>query len=101
MGVILSFIAFLVVSPMDRGPSLSAYVKAAIEAVDDSGLKYQVTPMGTIIESDDLDGIMMVTKRAVEAVRSLNSDRISVTLKIDARYDRDITMESKMRAVDL
>jgi len=95
----LSFIAFLVVSPMDRGPSLSRYVKAAIDAVEESGLSCQVTPMGTIIESSDLESIMHAAKRSIEAVRSLGSDRISVTLKIDARYDRDITMESKMRSV--
>ncbi|MGA1821281.1 MAG: MTH1187 family thiamine-binding protein [Thermoplasmatota archaeon] len=96
----MSYIAFLVVSPMDRGPSLSGYVRAAVDAIDSSGLKYQVTPMGTIIESEDIDAILAVTRDAVEAVRSLNSDRISVTLKIDARYDRDITMESKMRSLD-
>lgn len=94
------YIGFLIVSPLDKGPSLSRYVKKAVEAVKSSGLEYQVTPMGTVIQSERLDDIFRCAKAAVEAVRNEGSDRISLTLKVDIRYDRDISMSSKLRSID-
>ena len=55
--------------------------------------------MGTIVESRDLRSIFHLAERALEEVRDGGSDRISLTLKVDARFDREITMESKLRAV--
>ena len=93
------YIAFLTVTPVDKGPSLSRYVKRAIKAVEDSGLKYQVTPMGTVIESDNLTSIFRLAECAVDEVRKEGSERISLCLKVDIRYDRNITMESKMKSL--
>ena len=93
------YIGFLIVSPMDRGPSLSKYVKKGIEAIERTGLRAQVTPMGTIVESDTLDEIFMASKAAVDAIAGEGSERISLTLKIDIRLDKDITMDTKLRAV--
>ncbi len=93
------YVAFLIVSPIDRGSSLSRYVKKAIDAVKDSGLEYQVTPMGTVIQSEDLQSIFDCSRAAVEAVRKEGSERISLSLKVDIRYDKDIDFRTKMEAV--
>ncbi|MDG6224938.1 MAG: MTH1187 family thiamine-binding protein [Candidatus Thermoplasmatota archaeon] len=93
------YIAFLTVTPMDEGPSLSEHVKAAIQVISSSGLKYQVTAMGTIIESPDLPSLFRVVQEAVRAVRAKGSQRISVSLRIDCRYDEDATIDSKMTSV--
>jgi uncharacterized protein (TIGR00106 family) len=93
------FVAFLIVSPLDQGPSLSRHVKKAIDAVRDSGLDYQLTPMGTVIQSRDLEEIFQCARAAVEAVRKEGSDRISLSLKVDIRYDKDISFETKIDAV--
>jgi uncharacterized protein (TIGR00106 family) len=93
------YVAFLIVSPIDRGSSLSRYVKKAIGAVRDSGLDYQVTPMGTVIQSEDLQSIFDCSRAAVEAVRKEGSERISLSLKVDIRYDKDIDFNSKLEAV--
>ncbi len=94
------YIAFLIVSPIDKGASLSKYVKKAVEIVRNSGLDHMVTPMGTIIQSEDLSSIFNVAEKAVEAVREEGSDRISLSLKVDIRYDKDMTFKSKLKAVD-
>ncbi len=94
------YIAFLIVSPMDKGPSLSKYVKKAVESIKDSGIEYQITPMGTVLQSDDIQKIFDCSKTAIEAIRREGSDRISLSLKIDIRYDKDITFESKLKALE-
>jgi uncharacterized protein (TIGR00106 family) len=84
---------------MDMGPSLSIYVKKAIEAIRSTGISCQVTPMGTVVESESLDGIFKAAKAGVEAVSGMGSQRISLTIKVDIRSDKDITMDSKLEAV--
>lgn len=93
------YVAFLIVSPIDKGSSLSKYVKKAVEAVKASGLDHMVTPMGTIIQSDDMDSIFRCAKSAVEAVRNEGSDRISLSIKVDIRYDKDLSMMGKLRSI--
>ncbi len=93
------YIGFLIVSPVDKGPSLSRYVKKAIQAVKSTGLKYQVTPMGTVLESPTLEGIFEAARRSVEAVRDEGSQRISLTLKVDIRYDKETNMAYKMASL--
>lgn len=94
------YIGFLIVSPMDKGPSLSKFVKKAIDAVESTGLRTQVTPMGTIIEADSLHEIFDASEAAVEAVAGEGSERISLSLKVDIRLDKEITMDSKLKAVE-
>ena len=94
------YVAFLIVSPLDKGPSLSRFVKKAIESIKESGIDFQVTPMGTVIQSDDLEKIFDCAEKAVEAVRREGSERISLSLKVDIRFDKEIDFETKMRAVE-
>jgi uncharacterized protein (TIGR00106 family) len=93
------YIGFLIISPMDGGPSLSRYVKKAIEAIRGTGISLQVTPMGTVVEAASLDEIFNAAKAGVEAVSVEGSMRISLSLKVDIRLDKDMTMASKMDAV--
>lgn len=46
-------------SPFDRGGSLSVYVARSIDIIDESGLPYRLTPMGTIVEGE-WDEVMAV-----------------------------------------
>ena len=85
---------------MDKGPSLSRYVKAAVDLIRESGLRYQVTSMGTIVEDDDPTKIFNVVTRCVDAVKEMGSSRVSVSVKMDCRYDKEASMESKLKAVD-
>ena len=51
MSVLLEFAMF----PTDKGESVSAYVSQIIAMIRDSGMDYQLTPMGTIVETEELD----------------------------------------------
>jgi uncharacterized protein (TIGR00106 family) len=93
------YIGFLIVSPLDKGPSLSKFVKRAVEAIEGTGLRFQVTPMGTVIEAETLEELFSAARAAVDAVAEEGSERISLSLKVDIRLDRDISMDSKMSSI--
>ncbi len=91
--------AEVTVVPMGTGsPSLSAYVAEVLKLVKESGVKYQLTPMGTILEGE-LDEIFSLVRRMHEVPFSDEVKRVVTTLKIDDRRDKPLTMEGKVRAV--
>jgi len=95
----MKHIAFVTMAPMDRGPSLSRHVKAAVEAIKGTGLRCEVSSMGTTIEADSLDEIFEAVKRAHASVREAGTDRISLLLKVDSRYDRPMSISSKLDSI--
>lgn len=52
--------------------------------------------MGTIRESAHLDEMFRAAEAAVEAAKDEGSRRISLSLKVDIRLDRDMTIASKL-----
>ena len=88
------------VVPVGTGStSLSRHIARAVEVARKSGLKHQLTPMGTIIEGD-LDEVLEVVKRMHEATFSEEVRRVVTTIKIDDRRDKRQTAEDKVRAVE-
>jgi len=80
--------------------SASFYIAKGIEEIQNfEGVRYQVTPMGTILESESIDKIYEASKRLVEAVHKLGVQRIEVVLKIDSRKDKDSSLEEKMKSL--
>lgn len=77
--------------------SLSFYIAKAIESIQDiKGIRYQTTPMGTILESDEISKIFEATKSAIETVHRLGVKRVEAVLKIDSRTDKIQTMQQKL-----
>ena len=56
--------------PMDKGESLSVFVSRSLDIIDRSGLSYQITPMGTIIEGE-WNEVMQVVRQCHEKVREV------------------------------
>jgi uncharacterized protein (TIGR00106 family) len=80
-------------------PSVSKYVAQAHKAlIETPGLKAQLTPMSTVLEGD-LDLILQAIRQAQETVFAAGAQRVSTSIKIDDRRDRQGTMEGKLRAV--
>ena len=67
-------------------PGVSSYVAACVEIVAESGLNYQLTPMGTVIEGD-LDEILPVLRKMHEVPFGRGAQRVSTLIKIDDRRD--------------
>ncbi|MFZ5943268.1 MAG: MTH1187 family thiamine-binding protein [Bacillota bacterium] len=91
-------IAEVVISPLGTGTSISKYVAQCHQVIDGSGLKYQLTPMGTVIEGQ-LDEILDVVKKMHEVPFNQGAQRVSTLLRIDDRRDKNLTMEGKISAV--
>lgn len=85
-------------SPMDKGASLSPYVARSLDIIDQSGLPYQLTPMGTIIEGE-WDQVMAVVGACFAAMRT-DCERIGAQIKIDYRAGAKSRMRSKIEAVE-
>ncbi|HID74141.1 MAG TPA: MTH1187 family thiamine-binding protein [Thermoplasmata archaeon] len=85
--------------PVDKGISLSRYVRKAIDALEETGLVVDIGPMCTTIEAPDLDTLFDAVKRAHNAIADQGSMRILTTIKIDDRRDVEHTAERKLRAV--
>jgi uncharacterized protein (TIGR00106 family) len=95
MSVLLEFAMF----PTDKGESVSNYVANIISYIDKSGVNYQLTAMGTIIETETFDDAMLIVKGAYEILEK-DSNRIYASLKFDIRKAKDNRMQSKIQAVE-
>jgi uncharacterized protein (TIGR00106 family) len=85
-------------SPFDKGESLSEYVARSIDIIDRSGLPYQLTPMGTIIEGE-WDEVMKVVTDCFERMRA-DCSRVSTSIRIDYRAGKGGRLKSKIDAVE-
>ena len=85
-------------TPLTQGDSVSAYVARSLDIVDRSGLPYQLTPMGTIIEGEWAD-VMAVVTACFEAMRA-DCDRVSTQIRIDYRAGPAGRLKSKVESVE-
>lgn len=84
-------------SPMTKGESVSAYVARSIDIIDRSGLPYQLTAMGTIIEGEWPD-VMAVVTRCFDAM-SADCDRVSTQIRIDYRKGPGGRLQAKVDSI--
>ena len=80
--------------------SASFYIAKAIESIQEiKNLKYEINPMGTILESDDMDTINQATKQMTQTVHNLGISRVEVVIKIDSRTDKQQTGKEKLESI--
>ena len=85
--------------PIGEGASVSRYVAEALKRVEASGLRFQLTPMSTILEADDLGDAMEVILKAHEALFDSGAERVVTDIKIDDRRGKSRRMEDKVEKV--
>jgi uncharacterized protein (TIGR00106 family) len=88
----------LCVVPIGVGVSVSRYVAACERVLSEAGLKTQLHAYGTNIEGE-WDDVFAAVKRCHEMVHGMGVPRISTTIKLGTRTDRDQTMEQKVQSV--
>jgi uncharacterized protein (TIGR00106 family) len=92
----MTAIGFLSVAPVMEG-SMSGEVAKAVAALEDFDVSYQTTPMGTIIEADDVEELFDAAAAAHQAV---DGDRVETFLKIDHKRTVDQTAAEKVESVE-
>ncbi|OGU00697.1 MAG: hypothetical protein A2079_00485 [Geobacteraceae bacterium GWC2_48_7] len=88
----------LCIVPLGVGVSLSSYIAACEKVLTEAGLKISLHSYGTNIEGD-WDTVFGGVKRCHEVVHEMGAPRITTTIKLSTRTDREQTMEEKVRSV--
>jgi len=91
-------IADISVIPIGVGVSLSKYVAACEKVLRDTGLDVSLHANGTNIEGD-WDTVFTAVKRCHEVVHAMGAPRVSTTIRVGTRTDREQTMADKMKSV--
>ncbi|MGD2099232.1 MAG: MTH1187 family thiamine-binding protein [Desulfobacterales bacterium] len=93
MSTIVEFSIF----PLDKGESLSPYAARALKLIEDSGLSYELNPMGTCVEGE-WGEVMALVNRCFQALEK-DCNRINLSLKADYRKGPSGRMKTKVVSV--
>ena len=88
----------LCIVPLGVGVSVSTYVAACQKVLEKHGLTHRLHAYGTNIEGE-WDEVMAAVKRCHERVHALGAPRITTTIKLGTRTDRDQGMVDKIESV--
>ena len=86
--------------PMGSGTSASRYVKAVHEVLKSSGVNFVPGPMSTSLEVESLEELFRVIDAANQRLKEMGVQRIITNIRIDCRLDREISIDSKLKAVE-
>ena len=95
----MKVIADISVIPIGVGVSLSKYVAACEKILRATGLDVTLHANGTNIEGD-WDTVFEALKRCHETVHQMGAPRVSTTVRVGTRTDRDQTMTDKLKSVE-
>ena len=95
----MKVIADLCVVPLGVGVSVSKYVAACGAVLSEADLETRLHAYGTNIEGE-WDDVFAAIKRCHEVVHEMGAPRITTTIKLGTRTDREQTMDDKVRSVE-
>ena len=94
----MNVIVDLCVVPIGVGLSVSEYIAACERVLTDAGLSTQLHAYGTNIEGE-WEAVFGAIKRCHEVVHEMGAPRVSTTIKLGTRTDRQQSMADKVRSV--
>ena len=95
----MKIIVDLSIVPIGVGVSLSPYVAACERVLSQAGLKTKLHAYGTNIEGE-WDAVFAAIKRCHETVHEMGAPRITTTIKMGSRTDREQSMGDKVQSVE-
>jgi uncharacterized protein (TIGR00106 family) len=95
MSVLMEFSIF----PTDQGESVSAHVSEVIRMIRESGVEYRLTPMGTVIETEEMSQAFSIVEKAAAILQQRDCRRIYSSIKLDIRPGKGARLEQKIRSV--
>jgi uncharacterized protein (TIGR00106 family) len=85
--------------PLGVGVSVSRYVAACERVLRDAGLTATLHAFGTNVEGE-WDAVFAAVKRCHEVVHAMGAPRVSTTMRVGTRTDREQTLADKVRSVE-
>jgi len=98
MSVLLEFSMFPTSDECRDGSSVSAQVSKVIDAIDKSGVTYQLTPMGTVVETETMKEALSIIELAYEQLSEC--ERVYSSLKFDIRKNSKNRLRTKIASVE-
>jgi uncharacterized protein (TIGR00106 family) len=89
----------LCVVPLGVGVSVSRFVAACGRVLNEAGLSTNLHAYGTNVEGE-WDEVFAAVKRCHEVVHGMGAPRISTTIKLGTRVDREQTIRQKIDSVE-
>jgi len=96
----MKVIVDLCVVPIGVGLSVSKYIAECEKIIKKAGLKSMLHAYGTNIEGE-WDVVFAAVKKCHERVHEMGAPRISSTLRVGTRTDREQSMDDKIKSVKL
>jgi uncharacterized protein (TIGR00106 family) len=90
----------LCVVPIGVGLSVSKYIAECEKILKEAGLKTMLHAYGTNIEGE-WDEVMAAVKKCHEVVHQMGAPRISTSIRLGTRIDREQTMADKIKSVEM
>ena len=92
-------VAEIFITPLGTSEStIREYIRALVPIVEASGLVYQLTAMGTLVEGP-VDELLALAKRLHDATFDAHhgTDRVVTHLRLDERRGEPLTLEGKVK----
>ena len=94
----MKVIVDLCVVPMGVGVSVGKHVAECQKVLQEAGLNYQLHAYGTNIEGE-WDEVFAAIKLCHERVHQMGAPRITTSIKVGTRTDREQSMKQKIASV--
>jgi uncharacterized protein (TIGR00106 family) len=94
----MKVIVDLCVVPVGVGVSVSRYITECQKVLNEFGLKTRLHAYGTNIEGE-WDQVFSAIRKCYGRIHEMGAPRITTTIKVGSRIDRDQTMDNKVISV--
>jgi uncharacterized protein (TIGR00106 family) len=94
----MKVLADISIVPLGVGLSLSKYVAACEGVLRDARLEPKLHAFGTEVEGE-WDAVMAALRQCHDVVHEMGAPRVSTTVKLSTRVDREQSLDDKVRSV--
>lgn len=95
----MKVVADICVTPLGVGVSMSKYVVECVRVLRKAGLNPHVHAYGTNVEGK-WERVFDALRECHRVVHAMGAPRISTTIRLGTRTDREQTIEDKVRSVE-
>lgn len=96
----MSVLVDLSIFPVGQSEHLSTYVAPVVQLISDSGHAYQLTAMGTLLETETTAEALNLIERAQALLTDAGCERIYATVKLDIRSGPAGRLKQKTASVE-